>query len=109
MYKKIIPHIIISLLLGGMGLIPLELTAEAQTSSTVATRLNPQQKQQLYNLLQQGKQYVTVGDLNNALSIYRQAATLDNGNPKIFSSIGYLYASLGDYQAAANAYQQAIT
>jgi Flp pilus assembly protein TadD len=108
-YKQIIPQIIISLLLGGIGLIPQNLSAEAQNSVKVATRLNSQQRQELYNLLQQGKQYITTGDLNNALSIYRQAATLDTDNAKIFSSMGYLYASLGDYSAATNAYQQAIS
>lgn len=79
-FKTIIPQIMISLLIGGIGLFSGDLSAQAQAKAS----LNSQQRQQLYKLLQQGEKYVVAGNVNNALSIYRQAASLDRSNPKIF-------------------------
>ena len=62
----------------------------------------------LNELLIQGREQVDADDLAGAIATYRQAATLDETNPLIFSAIGYLESSLGNYTEAIEAYQQAI-
>ncbi len=62
----------------------------------------------LNELLIQGREQVDADDLAGAIATYRQAATLDDSNPLIFSAIGYLESSLGNYTEAIEAYQQAI-
>ncbi|TAF52044.1 MAG: tetratricopeptide repeat protein [Oscillatoriales cyanobacterium] len=63
---------------------------------------------QLNDLLTQGREQVDADDLVGAIATYRQASTLDDSNPLIFSAIGYLESSLGNYTEAITAYQQAI-
>ncbi|MGH8002143.1 MAG: tetratricopeptide repeat protein, partial [Brasilonema sp.] len=65
--------------------------------------------EQLSELLRRGREYVDAGDYANAIAIYRQAASLDEQNPKIFSGIGYLYARQGNFLEAVRAYQQALS
>jgi tetratricopeptide (TPR) repeat protein len=70
--------------------------------------LNAQDKAKLSRLLNQARKYVERGKFQEALIIYRQAALLDNRNGKIFSGIGYLYASIQNYPAAVQAYEKAV-
>lgn len=66
------------------------------------------QDEKLNELLIQGREQVDAEDLTGAIATYRQAATLDDSNPLIFSAIGYLESSLENYTEAIEAYQQAI-
>ena len=63
---------------------------------------------ELNELLIQGREQVDADDLAGAIATYRQASALDASNPLIFSAIGYLESSLGNYAEAIEAYQQAI-
>ncbi len=109
--KTIIPQLFMSILIGGISAIAFDSPSVAQTNNGAvnASRLNPQQQRQLSNLLNQGRKYLKQGDLEKALTSYRQASILDQSNPKIFSSIGYLYTSTKNYPAATQAYQKAVS
>ena len=64
--------------------------------------------QELSRLLKEGRKLVDSGNFTGALALYQQAASLDSKNAKIFSGIGYLQARQGEFQAAADAYRQAV-
>ncbi len=66
-------------------------------------------KEQLDELLRQGRDYVDKGNYQQAIAAYKQAASLDNDNAKIFSGIAYLHSQQGNYQAAVKFYQKALS
>ncbi len=97
--RKLTPYLAGCLLtLGLVSCVPSMV--QAQTVS--------QNKQQLNELLKQGREYINVGDLERALFSYQQAARLDGQNAKIYSGMGYIYTLQDNYSAAAKAYQQAL-
>ena len=112
MLKTIIPRLVISILLGSVTTISLDFDtsslAQANGGVVSATQLSPQQKKQLSKLLNQGRKLVKAGEYEKALQVYQQAASIDRTNPKIFSGIGYLYASTKNYPEAAKAYEKAV-
>ena len=86
---------------------PLEQTTDRTKHPATLGAFN-KEEDELNELLIQGREQVDAEDLTGAIATYRQAAALDDSNPLIFSAIGYLESSLGNYTEAIEAYQQAI-
>ena len=64
--------------------------------------------EKLIELLEEGKELVKAKDFEGALWAYRQAAELEQEDPKIYSGIGFLHTKQGNFRNAAKAYQRAI-
>lgn len=83
-------------------------TPQITQATEIVAQANPQANKQLNDLLEQGRKLVDSGDVENAISIYTQAVSLDPRNPKIYSGIAYLEALRGNFQVAAQYYQNAL-
>lgn len=59
-------------------------------------------------ILTKGRQLVSYGDYSGALSLYQQAAELNQNNALIHSAIGFLQIQQNNFSDAAIAYQRAI-
>ena len=82
-----------------------EVSVIAQAKILVAQKKSTSQVRQLLN---EGRRLVNSRDYNGAISVYKQAATLEPKNGSIFSGIGYLYAQQGNFSAALAAYRRAV-
>ncbi|MBW4566440.1 MAG: tetratricopeptide repeat protein [Mojavia pulchra JT2-VF2] len=100
MYKR--TSFVVSVLLLGCFATTIPSVAQAQVLLTQAR--NPELKQ----MLEDGRRLVDAGDYAGAISVYKQAASLEPKNAKIHSGIGYLYAQQGNFQAALAAYRRAL-
>jgi tetratricopeptide (TPR) repeat protein len=92
-----------------LGQVPLASSQSTEDFTPEPSLSIPQSfRQQIDDLLHLGLDYIEVGDYDNAIATYQQAAILDDENPKIFSGIGYLYTLQGNFLAASEAYQKAL-
>jgi Flp pilus assembly protein TadD len=61
------------------------------------------------SILIEGRVLVGNGDFAGALVLYQKVAQVAQGNPRVYSAIGFLQVRQNDFQAAVMAYQKAIT
>lgn len=60
-------------------------------------------------LIEYGHQYVDDGNIAGAIKLYEQALSVDRYQWLVWQQLGMCQLQLGNYQAAANAFREAIT
>lgn len=76
------------------------------TNLQVLSEENPDDKDVLFTL---GLAYKKNGDFQSAIDVYKNLASLDPKNYKIFNNLGNVYLLMNKWQDAVDAYKRAIT
>ncbi len=89
-------------------IVSLGLTAPPVLAQTAPVTV-PASRQNVSQLLRQGRELVRRGDLAAALELYQQVAELSPDNGAVFAAIGYIHTQQRNWPAALIAYQRAVT